>query len=660
MLTIAASLSLSLLCQIKIDLNDDTARQVIVDQEPGQYLGHVTTAMLEDGKTIFATYPKGHGGGQIVLKRSDDGGLTWGERLEVPESWSTSKEVPTLFRTIDSEGNKRFILHSGLYPIRQAVSEDDGATWSELEPIGDYGGIVASGCMLQCKDGSYIAMFHDDGRFIGDKFRSGDENKFNVFQIRSTDGGLTWGDPIVIATHEKADLCEPGIIRSPDGKQLLVLLRENSRQFNSFFITSDDEGITWSEPQQTSSDLTGDRHTAVYNKDGRLFVSFRNTYPQSEYLGDWMAWVGSYDDILNARHGELNVRLKDNKHRWDCAYPGVNILPDSTIVSTTYGHWQAGAEPYILSVRLKLTELDRLADQQQQPDSFETLFRFLDADGDERLEKHEAGARLMHLIDNANHNGNLTVSMSELRHALHNPEDIFSIEDLSATENEFLLSKFDADQDGFLEADERARIDIFDNQLFFEFEAYCILQEEPDLDYTHEELVALMLEDQGSARFKINGELAMMNGVIDATTPGKILRLALEHPQVTTIVLEDVPGSMDDESMMRAAKLVRALGLNTHAMSYSFIASGGVDFFQAGVIRTADKGAKFGVHSWSAGNVEGADLAREHEEHLPYLQYYELMGIPTDFYWFTLQAAPADGNYWMSADDIKRFRMLTQ
>jgi hypothetical protein len=59
-----------------IDLAGQEHRQVVVDREPGQYLGHVTTALLEDNKTILAVYPKGHGRGAIVMKRSDDGGLT--------------------------------------------------------------------------------------------------------------------------------------------------------------------------------------------------------------------------------------------------------------------------------------------------------------------------------------------------------------------------------------------------------------------------------------------------------------------------------------------------------------------------------------------------------------------------------------------------------
>src|SRR5512136_1466844 len=67
-----------------VDLSADTSRQTVVDREPGQYLGHPTTVLLEDGRTMIAVYPKGHGRGAIVMKRSTDGGRTWSGRLLTP------------------------------------------------------------------------------------------------------------------------------------------------------------------------------------------------------------------------------------------------------------------------------------------------------------------------------------------------------------------------------------------------------------------------------------------------------------------------------------------------------------------------------------------------------------------------------------------------
>jgi hypothetical protein len=343
-----------------IDLAQETERQVVVDREPGQYLGHPTTVLLEDGRTILTVYPKGHGRGAIVMKRSEDGGVTWSDRLETPENWATSREVPTLYRVVDRAGTTRLILFSGLYPIRMAVSEDNGSSWSPLEPIGDFGGIVAMGSLVRLRNGDYIALFHDDGRFLRN---GGERTSFHVFKTVSHDGGLTWAPPEVVTDHPEADLCEPGAIRSPDGNQIALLLRENSRKHNSFVVFSNDEGDSWSTPVELPRELTGDRHTARYAPDGRLFVTFRDMAQSSPTRGDWVGWVGSYDDIVHGRPGQYRIRIMDNRHPWDTAYPGLELLPDGTFVTTTYGYWVEGQEPFIVSVRFTMEELDERAQE---------------------------------------------------------------------------------------------------------------------------------------------------------------------------------------------------------------------------------------------------------------------------------------------------------
>lgn len=292
------------------------------------------------------------------MKRSTDAGKTWSERLPVPENWATSKETPTIHRVIDKKGVKRLIMFSGLYPIRMAYSENDGKDWTPLKPIGDFGGIVAMGAVERLKNGDYMALFHDDGRFFKN---SGKVSKFHVYKTISKDGGLTWSEPVIIASHPEAHLCEPGLIRSPDGKQIAMLLRENSRKFNSFVMFTNDEGETWSEPRELPGALTGDRHIGKYAPDGRLFITFRDTTHVSPTKGDWVGWVGTYDDIVQGKEGQYRVRLMDNHKSADCAYPGLELLPDGTFVTTTYGHWKEGEQPYIVSVRLTLKELDEKA-----------------------------------------------------------------------------------------------------------------------------------------------------------------------------------------------------------------------------------------------------------------------------------------------------------
>lgn len=263
--TLLAACCLALVDPTFIDLAGETERQVVVDREKGQYLGHPTTVLLEDGRTILCVYPKGHGRGAIVYKRSADGGRTWSERLPTPANWATSLETPTIHRVVDAEGRKRLIVWSGLHPARLAVGEDDGRAWSDLKPAGSWGGIVVMSTVAACSQpGNYVAIFHDDGRFIAPDSKPADPKVMTLYTTRSTDGGLTWSAPEPFFASAEIHLCEPGWVRSPDGSEWAILLRENRRQRNSHVMTSRDEGRSWSPPRELPCSLTGDRHTAVY------------------------------------------------------------------------------------------------------------------------------------------------------------------------------------------------------------------------------------------------------------------------------------------------------------------------------------------------------------------------------------------------------------
>lgn len=108
------------------------------------------------------------------------------------------------------------------------------------------------------------------------------------------------------------------------------------------------------------------------------------------------------------------------------------------------------------------------------------------------------------------------------------------------------------------------------------------------------------IRDYEAVTFAVGGENAVMTGVIDHTISERVERLRREHPEVKTIVMADVPGSIDDEATLVAARPVRDYGWNTTVPSDGAIASGGVDFFLAGVERTIEEDAQLGVHTWAA------------------------------------------------------------
>jgi hypothetical protein len=189
-----------------------------------------------------------------------------------------------------------------------------------------------------------------------------DKSPIVVLQTTTRDGGITWAEPTVIALVEDKDPCEPYAFRSPDGSEICCLMRENKHKGHSLMMFSRDEGKTWTTPNDTPWGLTGDRHQGIRLPDGRLVIAFRDQAPASPTRGHFVAWVGTYDDIQNIRPGQYRVKLIHSNAGGDCGYPGMELLPDGTIIATTYIKYRPGPEKHsVVSVRFKIAETDTMA-----------------------------------------------------------------------------------------------------------------------------------------------------------------------------------------------------------------------------------------------------------------------------------------------------------
>jgi hypothetical protein len=156
---------------------------------------------------------------------------------------------------------------------------------------------------------------------------------------------------------------------------------------------------------------------------------------------------------------------------------------------------------------------------------------------------------------------------------------------------------------------------------------------------------------------------ATMNGVIGGRTDNHYNNMVKNHPDIQQIVLENCPGSKNDEVNLIVAKKIHDDGISTHLRANSEIASGAVDLYLAGVNRTMETGAKIGVHSWSGGGTAPTDLPESDPQHLPYINYYISVGmseqLARDFYFFTIHAAPASDVHWMTPEEIVLYQLLT-
>ncbi len=345
-----------------VDISKDTYRQVVIAAgTPEIYQGHPTTLLMPDKKTMFCVWCINHGGHAGPMARSDDEGLTW-KRLDdtLPPAFKNHRNCPSIYRIVDKKGKERLWIFSSSRGIDRLMSEDGGKSWREMPPLGFKCGMPFTGV---------VALTGGRAAAFGQMRAAPGLNDQGVIMSITEDGGLTWSQPRIIAKMPGKNLCEPFVIRSPDGKELCCLIRENHHTACSMMSFSRDEGKTWSAPVDTCWGLSGDRHVGVQAPDGRWVIAFRDRALGSSTYGQFVAWVGTYDDIRNARDGDFRIKLLHHWGSWrdgyswanvDTGYPGMELLADGTIVATTYSkHWNDNRKHSVVCTRFKLDRITK-------------------------------------------------------------------------------------------------------------------------------------------------------------------------------------------------------------------------------------------------------------------------------------------------------------
>lgn len=358
-----------------IDISNETDRHTIIAQGTSDIRqGHPATLLMPDRNTIYATWNVGHGGPLGQLKKSVDGGRTWSDLLKVPDNWSQYENCPPLYLLTDPDGKERLFIFANrkilgdgkkTYQMYQAFSEDGGKTWNDMfaTPVADSDGVLSEDSMpptvmpftaIKSVEGGKALIGVSNLRRVGEYGRS------NVLsQSRSEDGGLSWSHwRVILDLGPEFYPCEPELIRSPAGKQLLMIIRENNRAFNSWIMVSNNEGKTWSEPYQATASVSMDRHQAEYAPDGRLLIVGRDTAEESPTKRHFVGWVGRYEDLLEGSEGLCRVKLLHTYKTTE--YPGLEILPDETFVATNSVAYREGENYSVVCTRFRLEEVDRL------------------------------------------------------------------------------------------------------------------------------------------------------------------------------------------------------------------------------------------------------------------------------------------------------------
>jgi hypothetical protein len=159
----------------------------------------------------------------------------------------------------------------------------------------------------------------------------------------------------------------------------------------------------------------------------------------------------------------------------------------------------------------------------------------------------------------------------------------------------------------------------------------------------------------------INATTAELNGETDTRAPAQFAQMIAAFPMLQKINMIECAGTVDDEANLKVARMIRRAGLSTHVPANGSVRSGGVELFMAGVRRTHEKGAEFGVHSWEDEDGHQArDVPADDPVNAAYLRYYQDVGLPAEtaraFYAFT-NATPFDQLHVMSESELQQFHV---
>ncbi|HZT33466.1 MAG TPA: sialidase family protein [Bryobacteraceae bacterium] len=265
--------------------------------------------------------------GRLDWVRSTDGGRTWSRGLLADAPMDDRNPAVGQLRDgtvlvtyiIDRSygpGGERLkqLTRDGLYTVR---SHDRGRTWEAPAKslIDPRHGASPFGKMVQLPGGTVLLnVYYERG--------PGLEHETS-YLYRSRDGGLTWGDPTLIAD----DFNETALALLPDGRLLAVARSHHGGYLAATY--SGDQGRTWSPPRR----LTAEReHPAdvILLRDGRLLLVY------GERNRPFGARAMLSRDLGRTWGPELIVLAAD-AHNSDCGYPSSAEVAPGRIVTMYYG-----------------------------------------------------------------------------------------------------------------------------------------------------------------------------------------------------------------------------------------------------------------------------------------------------------------------------------
>jgi predicted neuraminidase/predicted glycoside hydrolase/deacetylase ChbG (UPF0249 family) len=177
---------------------------------PDEILGPIKNKpeLLPNGELICPSSTE-HNGWQVHMEFTSDRGLTWERTAPLNDGTEVAAIQPSILK--HPEGKLQILCRSKNRKILTAWSEDNGRTWSKLEPLS-----------LPNPNSGIDAVTLDNGRHVlayNHIEPASEWGSRNMLNVAVSDDGLKWKVAVVLEndTNPKAEYSYPAIIQTSDG-----------------------------------------------------------------------------------------------------------------------------------------------------------------------------------------------------------------------------------------------------------------------------------------------------------------------------------------------------------------------------------------------------------------------------------------------------------
>ena len=286
--------------------------------------------------------------GEVI--RSRDGGRTWSEPIFTTKP--QRPDDPPGFRPYHGmlqlpDGTILLPCMGSDGGVFLARSEDNGESWSGPDRVGhdlediDWQRMGPYGKIRLLSDGTLLMPVWGRVR--------GQQHNFTA-HLRSSDGGGTWDDFVVVA---RGQVAYNETIELPDGRLMAMIGSEVSPTGHGmcpfYWSWSEDLGRTWSEPEITNYAIYGASPSLFMTKKGALLCGYR-------WIGDIdQGFVGTGFSVYDAEDGwngiwgrpvtivQLGRGILDTyPGRSFAGYPSFAYVDDERILCAYFMSWMGG------------------------------------------------------------------------------------------------------------------------------------------------------------------------------------------------------------------------------------------------------------------------------------------------------------------------------